>query len=162
MRTPELEPAHQDGAAIFTPEESLDGGSVAPLGRALLRLAQAGERRFLIDCTALLWIHPSAVRRLRELDQRVRNLQGRLVLCSLSGELQAAFRAAELDAIFPIFAHRDAALQYLGEEADPLALLARQVERLLGVQVSPSAQPPAGGSNGVRDLARAVHGLLST
>ena len=113
MPAAEPTPRRLDGVVVFAPEGFLDSRSAPPLRRAVLESIDAGDTVVLLDCSSLLLIDAKAVRSLKSLDKRLRSLEGKLALCSLTDSLQTAFRETGLDSAFQVFPHREEALRSL-------------------------------------------------
>ena len=73
------------------------------LEKRLLELIGAGETRFLADCSGMDYISSSGLRVFLMALKKIRTLRGRLVLCSLTGNVREVFAISGFAGIFEIY-----------------------------------------------------------
>jgi anti-anti-sigma factor len=79
----------------------------------LKQIIEQGSGKLLIDLDGLTFIDSSGCSVLISAFKAIRTRQGRLVLCSLSPEIQSLIELTRLNEIFEIFAEKEAALSAL-------------------------------------------------
>lgn len=92
---------------------ALDPAQAAEVEAALLARIDQGERRFVLDLAGTTLVSPAGVRTLLMLDQQLRHHDGRLVLCNLSGHVDAAFQTCGALALLTVTATRSDAIARL-------------------------------------------------
>jgi anti-anti-sigma factor len=89
----------------------LDTTTHAVLEKRLMDLIQAGETRFLADCRGMDYISSSGLRVFLMALKKIRTLRGRLILCSLTGNVREVFAISGFAGIFEIYPGREEALR---------------------------------------------------
>lgn len=102
----------RDGVTLLAPAGRIDSTTSNSLERALGRALDAGERRVIVDFSAVEYISSAGLRVLLVAGKRI---GGGLVLCSLTEPVRQVFELAGFLPLFTVAASREAALaQFAG------------------------------------------------
>ena len=100
----------RDGVTIVAPAGRIDTTTSGTLDDALRSSVDAGARSLLLDLGDVDYISSAGLRVLLVLAKRMRDLQGRLVLCGLTGPVRQVFQLAGFLPLFRVEPSQDAAL----------------------------------------------------
>lgn len=105
-----------NGVAVVkfaTPEAVFQTKEVQELDDELVRLfAEEGHSKVLLNLSGIRYLSSSMLVRLINLQKRVVQSQGQLVLCCLTPVMYDTFRVSKLDQLFKIFDDEAAALAH--------------------------------------------------
>jgi anti-anti-sigma factor len=89
----------------------LDAGTSKSVEDFLLKQIDAGDRRFVLDLAHLDYISSVGLRVFMMAAKRLKVVQGRIVVCSLSAPIKEVFEISGFTSLFPMFDDRDAAVK---------------------------------------------------
>lgn len=92
----------------------LDAASSNATEAELLRIIEGGERIIVIDLAELTYITSMGLAVLMWVAKRLREVNGKLVVCSLQPAVQQVYEIAGFATIIPVFGTRDEAVSILG------------------------------------------------
>ncbi|HEY5409358.1 MAG TPA: STAS domain-containing protein [Caulobacteraceae bacterium] len=98
---------------ILRPLGRLDSASSPVLERQAFDCIDAGERRLLLDFSALDYISSAGLRAALAVAKRMNAAGGKLALCSLSPQVAEVFEISGVDAIIDIHPSAESATQRL-------------------------------------------------
>src|SRR5689334_10530189 len=90
------------GVTIVEIDGQLVVGNRQELKAMIQEALEAGDRRFLIDCTKTGYIDSSGLGALVTISKKVRELGGDLRLAGLNDDLRSLFELTKLDSLFRI------------------------------------------------------------
>jgi anti-sigma B factor antagonist len=99
------------GVTLVRVEGQLIVGNRQELKALIQEALEAGERRFLIDCSTTGYIDSSGLGALVTISKKVRESGGELRLAGLNDDLRSLFELTKLDSLFSIAPTVEAALQ---------------------------------------------------
>jgi anti-anti-sigma factor len=108
-----IQQTDRDGITIVAPAGRIDTTTSPAVEDALRRVVDSGARTIVIDFANVDYISSAGLRVLLVLAKRMRDLQGRLVLCSLGGPVRQVFQLAGFLPLFQVEPSQDAALSTL-------------------------------------------------
>jgi stage II sporulation protein AA (anti-sigma F factor antagonist) len=108
-----IQQTDRDGIIIVAPAGRIDSTTSPAVEDALRKSVDGGARTIVVDLTNVDYISSAGLRVFLVLAKRMRDLQGRLVLCSLRGPVRQVFQLAGFLPLFQIEASQDAALSAL-------------------------------------------------
>lgn len=100
----------RDGVTIVAPSGRIDTTTSGLLEEAFRRSVDAGARSLLVDLEQVDYISSAGLRVFLVLAKRMRDLQGRLVLCGMTGPVRQVFQLAGFLPLFRVERSQDAAL----------------------------------------------------
>jgi anti-sigma B factor antagonist len=106
----ELIEIRKDGVLIVEPRGRIDSIGSKPFGDRLVEVIRSGSHNVLIDFQYILYISSAGFRSLLIARKLADELQGKLVLCSLSSEVRRLFDIGTFTDLFTICASRDEGL----------------------------------------------------
>jgi anti-sigma B factor antagonist len=98
------------GVTVVRVEGQLIVGNRQELKAVIQEALEAGERKFLIDCTQTAYIDSSGLGALVTISKKVRENGGELRLAGLNEDLRSLFELTKLDSLFHIVPTVDDAL----------------------------------------------------
>ncbi|MBL0172580.1 MAG: STAS domain-containing protein [Gemmatimonadaceae bacterium] len=101
--------ARTDDQLLVEVDGQLVVGNRQEFKQAILDEVEQGVRLVVIDFTRAAYIDSSGLGALVSLGKRLREQNGDLRLTGLNDDLRTLFELTRLDALFPLFASRDAA-----------------------------------------------------
>jgi anti-anti-sigma factor len=107
----------RDGITVLAPSGRIDTTTSTRVEECVRRTVDEGARDLVIDFSDVEYISSAGLRVLLVLAKRMRDLQGRLVLCSLPESVRQVFRLAGFTPLFRIEASQEAALATLASRA---------------------------------------------
>lgn len=108
-----IQQTERDGIRIVAPAGRIDTTTSPIVEDALRRAVDEGARTIVVDLGNVDYISSAGLRVFLVLAKRMRDLQGRLVLCGLDGPVRQVFQLAGFLPLFQIEASQDAALSTL-------------------------------------------------
>jgi anti-anti-sigma factor len=93
---------------IIQPVGILDSINGNNLRREVIDAVEAGTKTILIDCQAIELVDSSGLGVLVMSLKKVRDVGGRLVLCSINDQLRMLLELTDMDSVFEIFANQEA------------------------------------------------------
>jgi stage II sporulation protein AA (anti-sigma F factor antagonist) len=102
------------GAVIVAPVGRVDSTTSASLEDHLQKLADAGERRIVVDLGGVEYISSAGLRVMLTLAKRTRENKGALALCALGEPVRQVFSLAGFLPLFTVTATRDEAVERVG------------------------------------------------
>jgi anti-anti-sigma factor len=101
------------GITIVSPAGRIDTTTSPAVEDALRRAVDDGARTIVVDLGNVDYISSAGLRVFLVLAKRMRDLQGRLVLCGLGGPVRQVFQLAGFLPLFQVEPSQDAALSTL-------------------------------------------------
>ena len=108
-----IQQTDRDGITIVAPAGRVDTTTSPVLEDALRRAVDGGARTILVDLAGVDYISSAGLRVFLVLAKRMRDLQGRLVLCAMGGPVRQVFQLAGFLPLFQVEPSQDAALSTL-------------------------------------------------
>jgi len=102
------------GVVVISPSGRIDSTTSSVLDAHLVRLAQSGDDRIVIDFAEVDYISSAGLRVMLTLAKRVRGSAGALALCGLEDAVRQVFELAGFMPLFTIAASREDAIQRAG------------------------------------------------
>jgi len=102
--------SNHDGVTVIAPSGRIDTTTSGAVEEAVRRAVDGGARDLVIDFAGVEYISSAGLRVCLVLAKRLRDLQGRLVLCRLPEPVRQVFRLAGFMPLFRIEASSEAAL----------------------------------------------------
>lgn len=93
---------NDDGISVIRVEGQLIVGNRQELKALIQEGIEAGERRFLIDCSQTAYIDSSGLGALVTISKKIRESGGEMRLAGLNEDLRALFELTKLDSLFTI------------------------------------------------------------
>lgn len=109
----QIQHSDRDGVAVIAPAGRIDTTTSPALEEALRRIIDAGSRTLVVDFTGTEYISSAGLRVFLVLAKRMRDLEGRLVLCGMPEPVRQVFRLAGFMPLFLVEPSMDAALARL-------------------------------------------------
>ena len=106
----QIEQASVGAVRVLAPVGRIDTTTSAAVEEALRRTVDAGGRELVVDLEGVDYISSAGLRVFLVLAQRLRNEQGRLVLCGLPEPVRQVFHLAGFIPLFEIERTREAAV----------------------------------------------------
>lgn len=98
----EVSESREPGVVIVGLAGRLDGSTVASLDDRLARLVQAGERRLVLDLTALEYISSVGLRTILVVAKQLRAAAGKLAMASLQDQVRQVFDLAGFSTLLTV------------------------------------------------------------
>jgi stage II sporulation protein AA (anti-sigma F factor antagonist) len=108
-----IQQTEREGVTIVAPAGRIDTTTSGAVEDVLRRAVDAGARTLVVDLREVDYISSAGLRVFLMLAKRMRDLDGRLVLCSLRGPVRQVFRLAGFLPLFRVEASQEAALSTL-------------------------------------------------
>ena len=105
-----IQQTNYDGVSVIAPSGRIDTTTSAAVEAAVRHAVDGGARDLVIDFGDVEYISSAGLRVFLVLAKRMRDLQGRLVLCSMPEPVRQVFRLAGFMPLFRVEPSRDAAL----------------------------------------------------
>lgn len=105
-----------NGITVLAPSGRIDTNTSATLDAAVREVVDAGARALVVDFAGVEYISSAGLRVLLVLAKRMRELQGRLVLCGMGQPVRQVFQLAGFVPLFTIVDSRDTALTRLASQ----------------------------------------------
>lgn len=112
-----IQQTERDGVTVLAPAGRIDTTTSGSVEHSVQRAVDGGARRLVVDFAAVEYISSAGLRVFLVLAKRMRDLQGRLVLCGMPEPVAQVFRLAGFMALFQVEASREAAVGKLGGPA---------------------------------------------
>lgn len=100
----------RDGVTILAPSGRIDTTTSPRVEESVARTVDEGARDLVIDFSNVEYISSAGLRVLLVLAKRMRDLQGRLVLCSMPESVRQVFRLAGFMPLFKVEPSQEAAV----------------------------------------------------
>lgn len=101
----------KDKAIVIILEGRLDSTNSGEMEKKFISLLEKGEKNLLVDFSALDYISSAGLRVMLMAAKKSKAAGGKLVLASLTDNVQEVFDIAGFSGIFPIFADQEEAIQ---------------------------------------------------
>jgi anti-anti-sigma factor len=111
-----IEHSSREGVVVIAPTGRIDTTTSGTVDEAIRRAVDGGARALVVDFAEIEYISSAGLRVFLVLAKRMRDLQGRLVLCGMPEPVRQVFRLAGFMPLFLIEPSRDAALAKLGPQ----------------------------------------------
>lgn len=98
------------GVTVIRVEGQLIVGNRQDLKALIQQALDAGDRKFLVDCSATGYIDSSGLGALVTISKKVRESGGELRIAGLNPDLRSLFELTKLDSLFHLADTTDAAL----------------------------------------------------
>ena len=93
----------------------LDQTVTPEIETALLKELEDGNEQLIVDMSEVSYVNSGGLRCLLTAWRKANDLQGRIILCSLSGRVADVFEIVGFDKVFEIYGTRNEAVQALEE-----------------------------------------------
>lgn len=103
----------KDGIMELSISGRLDAVSAVEADKDFSSVIDAGHERLLVNLTSLDYISSAGLRVLLVVAKRIQQNGGKLVLCSLSSNVQEVFEISGFSSIFSIFPTNEEAVYFL-------------------------------------------------
>lgn len=100
----------RDGVTVLAPSGRIDTTTSAHVDETIRRVVDEGVRDLVVDFSNVEYISSAGLRVLLVLAKRMRELQGRLVLCGMPESVRQVFRLAGFMPLFKVEASQEAAV----------------------------------------------------
>ena len=101
----------QDGICILTLQGRLDANTADEFRAKILQIIDDGTHNIVLDCEGLDYISSAGLRIVLEATKKVKQSQGKIVLCSLQPYIQEIFEVSKFDAFLSLTSGLDDALK---------------------------------------------------
>ena len=108
-----IQQTDRGGVTILAPAGRIDTTTSGAVEEALRRAVDGGARSLLVDLGGVEYISSAGLRVFLVLAKRMRDLQGRLVLCSLTEPVRQVFQLAGFLPLFRVEPSPETALSAL-------------------------------------------------
>ena len=105
-----IQQSTRDGVTVVAPDGRIDTTTSAALDEGIRRAVDDGARDLVIDFARVEYISSAGLRVFLVLAKRMRDLQGRLVLCAMPEPVRQVFHLAGFMPLFRVEPSQDAAL----------------------------------------------------
>ncbi len=105
-----IEQSNRDGVTVIAPFGRIDTTTSRAVEEAVKHAVDAGARDLVVDFAGVEYISSAGLRVFLVLAKRMRDLQGRLVLCGLPEPVRQVFRLAGFMPLFRVEPSLDAAV----------------------------------------------------
>jgi anti-anti-sigma factor len=105
-----------DEVTVIAPSGRIDTTTSGAVEEAIRQTVDGGTRDLVVDFTDVEYISSAGLRVFLLLAKRMRDLQGRIVLCGMPGPVRQVFRLAGFMPLFVVEPSRDAALAKLATQ----------------------------------------------
>jgi anti-sigma B factor antagonist len=96
----------------FVDKKILDEQNIQMIGDDLFRLVdELGRRKILLNFSNVEFLSSAALGKLITLNRKLQNVRGKLILCSISKDIQEVFEITKLDKLFTIVKDEQTGLQ---------------------------------------------------
>lgn len=109
-----IQTTDHDGVMVLAPSGRIDTTTSGAVDETVRRAVDGGARRLVIDFSGVEYISSAGLRVFLVLAKRMRDLQGRLILCGMPEPVAQVFRLAGFMALFQVEASRDHAIAKFG------------------------------------------------
>lgn len=109
----DIQQDRQDGVVVVAPKGRIDSTTSDAVEQALARAFDAGDRRIVVDFSAVDYISSAGLRVLLVMAKRFGGGRGSLVLCGLADPVRQVFDLAGFLPLFTVDGSRDLALARL-------------------------------------------------
>ena len=107
----------RDGVSVLAPSGRIDTTTSPRVEESVRRTVDEGTRDLVIEFSNVDYISSAGLRVLLVLENRMRDLQGRLVLCSMPESVRQVFRLAGFMPLFKVEPSQEAAVATFGTGA---------------------------------------------
>ncbi len=101
-------------ALVVQVKGRLDAVTAPEFDKAFTGWLGGGERRFLLNLAGVEYVSSAGLRSMLTAAKQLKGVQGRLVLCALTGPVAEVFKISGFDALLTVRASEEAALAELG------------------------------------------------
>jgi anti-anti-sigma factor len=105
-----------EGVSVMAPSGRIDTTTSAAVEESIRHAVDAGARDLVVDFSGVEYISSAGLRVFLLLAKRMRDLQGRLVLCGMPEPVRQVFRLAGFMPLFRVEPSREAALAGLAPQ----------------------------------------------
>lgn len=91
-----------DSVLILSPDGRLDNNTSTDMEKSLGNQIEVGQLHIIVDFQDLIYISSAGLRILLMIAKKIKNLDGRIVLCNLSENIKDVFSVSGFDQIFSI------------------------------------------------------------
>ena len=103
----------ENGAAIFSLNGRLDSNTSPEFDEKITDSIENGTRFIVVDCENLDYITSAGLRILNKTAKKLKQLDGKIVLCSMEDYVREVFEISGFDTFLPIVPDLAAALEKL-------------------------------------------------
>ncbi len=103
----------KNGTAIFTLNGRLDSNTSPEFDEKITDSIENGTRFIVVDCKNLDYITSAGLRILNKTAKKLKQLDGKIVLCSMEDYVREVFEISGFDTFLPIVANLETALEKL-------------------------------------------------
>lgn len=109
-----LKEINNDKAVIIEVEGRLDTTNFSQLENQIMQHINAGDKKFVIDCSGMDYVSSSGLRIFLMALKKVKALNGRFLLCGLQENIREIFEISGFTTIFDIYKNQEEALEAIG------------------------------------------------
>ena len=106
----DIQHSNHEGITVIAPAGRIDTTTSGALDEAVRRAVDGGVRELVVDLAGVEYISSAGLRVFLVLAKRMRDLQGRLVLCGMTEPVRQVFRLAGFMPLFRVEPSQHAAL----------------------------------------------------
>ena len=106
----QIQQINRDGIAIVSPKGRIDSTTSGSLEDAIRQVVDGGARNLVVDLGGVDYISSAGLRVFLVLAKRMRDLNGRLVLSSMTEPVRQVFQLAGFMALFRVEPTQESAL----------------------------------------------------
>lgn len=103
----------ENGTAIFALNGRLDSNTSPEFDEKIIESIENGTRFIVVDCKALDYITSAGLRILNKTAKKLKQLDGKIVLCSMEDYVKEVFEISGFDTFLPIVLDLEKALEKL-------------------------------------------------
>jgi anti-anti-sigma factor len=107
----------RDGVCVIAADGRMDTNTSMGFGERVVEQVRAGARRVVIDLAKIAYISSAGFRALLVAAKSLDEVDGRLALAGVTGEVRRLFDIAAVSDLFVVCATRDEALEKVGGSA---------------------------------------------
>ncbi len=101
----------ENGIAIFSLNGRLDSNTSPEFDEKITESIESGARYIIIDCQNLDYITSAGLRILNKTAKKLKQLDGKIVLCSMEDYVKEVFEISGFDTFLPIVPDLETALE---------------------------------------------------
>ncbi len=101
----------KDTAVVMSIHGHFNAGDAQEFERIFNQHLDAGERRFVLNLAELSFINSAGLCSILSIAKKIRELEGKLVVCALQGEALKVFEISGFASLFSIYPTEAAALK---------------------------------------------------
>lgn len=109
----EVQVEEKDEVVVFRISGRLDAASSPQLEKKISSIIDSGHFRILLDLANVEYLSSAGMRLMLSISKRLKNIEGKIVACSLNDEVMDVIRMAGFDQVLEVYPTEAAALTNL-------------------------------------------------